>query len=101
MDQLEIVLGYSELKELIIRKYKIDKNRELVKLYFTAEDNKLVIHDYHDHKKAITLVQNIKRRQLSIFSGHNGRRLVQQSLNYADPVKFLNDEFRLSGFFRF
>jgi len=46
MQQRELISGFSELKDLLIRTYKFEKEREFVRLYFSEYKNELLMHDY-------------------------------------------------------
>ncbi len=100
VEQMKIVAGFSELKDLLIRTHRIQKNKELIKLYFNAENNQLLMHDYDEHTKAIILISRLDKNEISNFSGHKARILVKYSLSFPNPALFLNEEFKLSGFFR-
>lgn len=99
MQQLEIVSGFSELKDLLIRTYKISRNRELVKLYFSTKENALLMHDFDDHKKELSLCSNLKEGSIRKTLAPRAYRLVAESLNHVSPTDFLNCEFQLNGFF--
>lgn len=101
MQQRELVSGFSDLKDLLIRTYNIEKERELVRLYFSESKNELLMHDYDDHKKAIRLCLNLKRKLIMERLTVNAQRLVQESLKHTSPAEFLINEFQLNGFFRF
>lgn len=101
MQQRELVSGFSDLKNILIRTYKIDRDRELVKLYFTERDSELLMHDYDDHKKVICLCTNLKNKFIRNDLVSKARLLVEESLMQANPAQFLNLEFQLNGFFRF
>ena len=101
MQQRELVSGFSELKDLLIRTYKIERNREFVKLYFSEKGNELLMHDYNDHKKSFALSVNIAKKQIPAGLTANAHRLVKESLSRASPAGFLIEEFQLNGFFRF
>ena len=79
MQQREIVSGFSDLKDLLIRTYKINRDRELVKLCFTEKDNELLMHDYDDHKKVICLCSNIKNRLIRNILAPKASLLVKES----------------------
>ena len=100
MQQSKIVSGFSDLKNLIIRTYKIEQDREFVKLFFSEKDNELLIHDYNDHSRVLTLVRQIDAKEIRIGLTANAYRLVKESLNHKSPSEFLINEFQLSGFFR-
>lgn len=101
MQQREIMSGFSDLKELLIRTYKIDKDREFVRLYFTELAGALLMQDYHDHKKSIPLCYNVKRKLIEVTLSAKAQLLIEESLLHPVPAKFLNDEFMLNGSFRF
>lgn len=101
MQQRELVSGFSELKDLLIRTYKIDRNRELVRLYFSEKDNELLMHDYDDHKKSFALSRSMNNKEISHGLTANALRLVKESLNRVSPADFLIEQFQLNGFFRF
>lgn len=101
MQQKELVSGFSELKDLLIRTYKIDRDRSLVKLYFSEKDDLLLMHDYDDHKKSLALSLSISNRDIGTgLTGHS-YNLVAESLLQPNPTEFLNIGFKLNGFFRF
>lgn len=100
MEQRELVSGFSDLKELLIRTYKIDRPRELVKLYFTEKHGALLMHDYDDHKKEIALAEGFQMRRLNPKLTLRANALVIEALQNENPEKFLNLEFDLNGFFR-
>ena len=101
MEQREIISGFSELKDLLIRTYHIKKERELIKLYFSEINNTLLMHDNSDHKNAIVLSKNLKSKQALSGLPYMAHRLVLESLKHVSPSEFLNKEFQLNGFFRF
>ncbi len=100
MQQLELVTGFSELKDMLIRKYKIERSRNLTKLYFSEKENSLLLHDYDDHRRTITLCSNLKSGTISDDLGLNAVLLVSESLKHPSPAEFLIREFQLNGFFR-
>ena len=100
MQQRELVSGFSDLKDLLIRTYKIVKEREFLKLYFTEVNNELLMHDFNDHKREISICSDVKNKVIKIALSPTAKLLVKESLLHSDPVKFLNDEFKLYGFFR-
>lgn len=101
MQQRELVSGFSDLKDLLIRTYKIDRDRELIKLYFTIMDSELLMHDFDDHKKVICLCANLNNKFIRNVLVSKARLLVEESLLHTNPAQFLNLEFQLNGFFRF
>lgn len=100
MQQRELISGFSELKDLLIRTYNIKKEYEFVRLYFSESDNKLFMHDYDDHRKVISLCANIERKLIVEQLNAKAYRLVQESLKHTSPALYLVNEFQLSGFFR-
>ena len=100
MQQREFVSGFSDLKDLLIQTYKIGKTREFVKLYFTETEDKLFMHDYDDHKKALTLVVSISDREIARGLTEKAHQLIAESLLQPKPAEFLIDGFKLYGFFR-
>lgn len=100
MQQRELISGFSELKDLLIRTYNIKKERELVRLYFSVSKNELLVHDYDDHKGVISLCANLARKQIRNGLSAGIRRLVTESLEHSSPSEFLNKEFQLNGFFK-
>lgn len=100
MQQREFMSGFSDLKDLLIRTYKVDKEREFIKLYFTEKENELLMHDFNDHKRAIGICSDIKNKIIEATLSPIAKLLIKESLIHTDPAKFLNDEFKLYGFFR-
>jgi hypothetical protein len=101
MKTTSAVSGFSELKELLIRTYKIERPAIEVRLYFTEEENALLMHDYDDHKKVIVLSNNIKTKHLSKALLGNARLLCFEALKTELPAVDLNNGFLLCGHFRF
>ena len=101
MQQRELVSGFSDLKDLLIRTYKIDRDRSLVMLYFTEADDQLLMHDYDDHNKVITICSNLKNKFIKrdVFTVR-AIFVVENALDQDDPSVFLNSSFKLNGFFR-
>lgn len=100
MQQRELVASYSELKDLLIRTYKINRDREFIRLYFSEKDNELLMHDYGEHQKALTLSRDIVNKQVRDGLKTNSLNLVKESLLQPKPSEFLNNGFNLNGFFR-
>ncbi len=100
MQDRELVNGFSELKDLLIREYKIDRDRSSVKLFFSEKDNSLIMHDYNDHKKVLILSFNIIKKEIWRGLSNYAQRLVMEALNSDSPSHFLIESFRLYGFFR-
>ncbi len=101
MPQIDMITGFSDLKDLLIRTYNIQKPREFIRLYFTLDNDYLLMHDFHDHKKVITLCFSINSKILRKGLTIKSQKLVMNSLNQNIPSEFLNNEFQLNGFFRF
>ncbi len=100
MQQRELVSGFSELKDLLIRTYKINRRREFVRLYFSIANNELLMHDYDDHKKALSLCSDIEQKKIREGLMSKSHRLAKESLKHPSPAEFLNNESKLYGFFR-
>ena len=100
MQQRELVSGFTELKDLLIRTYGIERRREFVRLYFTLRGKVLLMHDYDDHKKEIVICSNIEEKIVGKGLGVIARRVVKESLRRPSPTAFLIQEFQLNGFFR-
>ena len=98
MQQRELVSGFSELKDLLIRICKIERPRNQIRLYFTFSDNELWMHDYADHEKKVLLLKN-KINHLPTDS--QGWKLINDSIKSKEPDALLNTLFQLHGFFRF
>ena len=99
MQQREIISGFSELKTLLIETYKIDKAPEFIKLYFTMESGDLHVHNYDNHNQSIILYL-APVEIISVFLKNSSFKLVEYSLKQKYPAKFLNEGFKLYGFFR-
>jgi hypothetical protein len=100
MQSIEIVSGYSDLKTLLVRTYKIDRPVEFIRLFFSESQNELLLHDYDDHKKIIHICYSIKMKDIRPRLSRNSNQLILESLNQKSPAQFLNDGFKLYGFFR-
>ena len=70
MHQREQVSSFSELKDLLIRTFQIERDRAFVKLHFSENGTELLMHDYDDHKKALALSRDMMN--LDIREGLNG-----------------------------
>lgn len=101
MEQTEFVVGFSELKDLLIDKYKILAPREHLRLYFTESNNQLIIHDYRSHLKQLVLSRNVKSGQTMEFLERMALKVIQLSLLSSSPSKMLNENFLLYGYFTF
>lgn len=100
MEQMEIISGFSELKDLLIRMHHMKKDREFIRLYFSETNNMLLMHDYSDHKNAIVLCKSLMLKQVSGELTYVAHRLVLESLKHASPSEFLINNYQLYGFFR-
>jgi hypothetical protein len=101
MEQVQIVSGFSELKDLLIQKFQIARSRERIRLYFTENDDQLLLHDFHEHKISLTIVRSIEQKILSGYLTENARLLCAKAIKEPDPVAYLNHGFLLYGYFRF
>jgi hypothetical protein len=101
MQQLDSVTGFSELKDILIRTYRIERSREFIKLYFSEIENMLLMHDYDDHSKVIYICLNTKKKKAQQHLTSKAKLVVENSLDQLHPSKYLNDQFQLYGFFRF
>jgi hypothetical protein len=97
--QTDLVSGFSELKDILIRAYGIDRPRNRIKLYFTEGENELHMHDDSDHKKIVPLVDNLREKYILPFNEKKATALIRESLNHNEPALFLNEEFESYGFF--
>lgn len=98
MHQRELVSGFSDLKDTLIRTYKIERPRNQIRLYFTFLNNELWMHDYADHEKKILLLKN----ELNHLPEDSwGWKLINDSIKSKEPHALLNTLFQLHGFFRF
>lgn len=100
MEQRDLVVGFSELKDLLIRTYQIDRDRNLVRLYFTSNGKELFMHDFDDHQKIIILSFRTKEKLVRPGLREFIRRTVLMALAQTDPAEFLNINFQLHGFFK-
>ena len=100
MQQRVVMSGFSDLKGLLIRTYKIDRDTAFVKLYFTENRGELLMHDYDDHEKVICLSSDIKGKLIRPILAPKALQLVKESFAHSSPAQFLNREFQLNGFFR-
>ena len=100
MDQIKIVGGFSDLKELLIQTFHIKDVRDEVKLYFSNRAGALIMHRYDDHLKMITLSSDMSTRNLIGFLSHRAKQLIYEAFATENPSEFLNEQFLLHGFFR-
>ena len=96
-----MVSGFSELKDHLIESFKILRPRETIRLYFTENRNRLLMHDYHNHQYAVAIINNIQLQRLNDALGGNAKAICFEALQSSNPVSYLNSEFLLYGFFRF
>jgi hypothetical protein len=100
MQQRQVIAGFSDLKELLIRTYEMRESRELIRLHFSASNNQLLMHDYNDHKKFVILCRNIIYKVLVTGLSQNAYELLMIALDSKTPINFLNEQFKLNGFFK-
>ncbi len=100
MQTASAVSGFSGLKEILIRTYKIDRPPIEVRLHFSQTENLLLMHDYDDHGKMIVISNNPKRKAFSDFLTGNARLLCVEALETEFPAADLNSRFLLYGYFR-
>ncbi len=100
MHQTQIMSGFSELKDLLIERFQIERPRETIRLHFTINLDRLLVHDYSYHKNAITIVHSVRQINLNISLKGNAKLLCLEALTRPDPAQYLNEEFQLYGFFR-
>ncbi len=101
MEQADFVVGFSELKDLLINKYNIQTPREKIRLYFTVMDSSLFMHDYKNHTKSVMLSRNVLNGQAMDFLQGKPFKIIQLSLQSVNAPKLLNEYFLLSGYFTF
>lgn len=99
MQQAQVVSGFSELKDLLIRTFQIERPREKIRLYFTDKDDQLLMHDYHD-QKFIIVIKSIRQIDLIEDLSEKSRLLCLEALMHLQPAHYLNEGFLLYGFFR-
>lgn len=99
MQQRELVVGFSELKDLLIRIFQIEREKSIVKLYFSEEGIELLMHDHDDHKKTITLSRDMSNKDIRKGLGNRSHILIKEALLHSSPSNYLNEEFKLNGFF--
>lgn len=100
MFESEFVSGFSELKNILIRTYEIEKPKVQIKLHFTVLDNELRMHDYDDHSKVVNLSDDILGKQVIEFPERQAVEIIKMALEQGDPLDYLRDGFLLYGFFR-
>ncbi|MBC7740715.1 MAG: hypothetical protein H7061_00860 [Bdellovibrionaceae bacterium] len=100
MDQIKVVGGFSDLKELLIQTYGIKRERDEIKLFFSVKDGELLMHNYDDHKQAVTLSKDITIKHLIELKQNRAKQLIYESLSKENPSQYLNEQFLLHGFFR-
>ncbi|MBC7420838.1 MAG: hypothetical protein H7328_08920 [Bdellovibrio sp.] len=100
MEYRELMYGFSDLKDLMIENYQIERGREFVKLYFTEQREWLFVHDYDDHKKQMYICNNVKDKKIRKGLSDRAQKLTREALKYSSPAQFLNSGFLLYGFFQ-
>lgn len=100
MYENEFVSGFSELKNILIRAYKIERPRDQIKLHFTIQEDELLMHDYDDHSKFVSLSNRISTKHVVNFPEKKAVEIVKVALDQDDPLDYLKDGFLLYGFFR-
>ncbi len=101
MQQTEFIVGFSELKDLLIETYKIDLPRDQIRLFFAEIDNTLLLHDYLNHKRSVLLSSNIHQKRSPNVRKKIALKIIFLALDSADPALFLNESYLLYGYFRF
>ncbi|MBC7740717.1 MAG: hypothetical protein H7061_00870 [Bdellovibrionaceae bacterium] len=100
MDQIKVVGGFSDLKGLLIQTYKITRDRDEIKLFFSVSAGELFMHNYDDHKQAVSLSKDITAGDLAENLPYRCKELLFESLRNESPSQYLNEQFVLHGFFR-
>ena len=100
MHQIQIISGFSELKDLLIEQFQVKRPREMIRLHFTISRDRLLVHDYNNHQNVIPIVHSALQRDLNIHLKGNAKTLCLEALTHPDPALYLNEEFQLYGFFR-
>ena len=102
MEQRQIVSGFSELKDLLVQKYNIIESRERIGLYFTMSDGALILHHYKRHYQQVNLAEFASHSiNVTLKSGSFANELIELALKEERPEIFLNQQFKLHGFFKF
>ena len=101
MEQAELVIGFSELKDLLIEKYQTQTPREKLRLYFIFKNNNLFAHDFRDHSKFVLLSRDVHKKSIDKSLGNFAYRIIQRALNSDAPAQLLNNDFLLYGYFIF
>lgn len=101
MEQTEFVVGFSELKDLLIDKYKIQTPREELRLYFTVTSNQLLMHDFKNHNRIVLLSGDVFRKYVERIPMNTAAKLIRYSIESKMPADMLNDHFMLYGYFTF
>ncbi len=102
MQNRQIVSGFSELKDLLIKKYKIGESRENIRLHFSMSGADLYLHNYRRHEEKIKLARIVAGKMANnLILRSNARDLVDVALKEKGPAEYLNQQFQLNGFFRF
>lgn len=97
MQQKDIVSGFSDLKDILIRTYKIERPRNQIRLHFTFSNEELWMHDYDDHWKKVVVAKDGRNR---VPENSRGWKLIRTAIKYKNPHTLLNELFQSHGFFR-
>ena len=100
MQTRQFISGFSDLKNLLIKTYKIEKESDQIKLYFSESENNLILHDYDNHARTIVLVFDVRRKRIEKWLSRSAHLIVERSLMNKAPAKYLNEGFQLYGFFK-
>lgn len=102
MQNRQIMSGFSELKDLLIKKYKINENRKSIRLHFRMMAGELYLHNYRRHEQKIQIASIVNGLITNNLTERSfARDLVELALKEIMPASFLNRNFQLNGFFRF
>jgi hypothetical protein len=104
MEQYQIINGFSEIKKILANKYKI-KDLSTLQLWFTIENDFLVVQDYSDHKKSHALAifnSNEKSWKIILKEESIENRTIQEAINRNKNNKLdesCNELYGLFGYF--
>ena len=105
MEQNEIILGFTDIKEQLLLKTRSLKSISALGLWFSYEHDLLYAHDLDDHKINIVLaLLDPKEHKWKIYLKHDsyGNKLVKYiiGLKSMEPLaKRFNGHYKLYGFF--
>ena len=99
MQQKDLVVGFSDLKDILIQTYKIEKPRDQIRLYFSFVGTELRMHDYEDHEKAVTVISDAGDIQPK--PGSFGWRLINFAKKVKTPRFYSMNFFNYTAFFGF